>query len=70
MAQKSGKVKVQFKAPSTPGKYKIYLGVQSQEFLGVDQEFELPVTVLDVEAVKRAQKEEEDKEGDEAKKDK
>ena len=58
MAQKSGKVKVQFKAPSVPGKYKIYLAVKSQEFLGTDQEFELPVTVVDVEKVKRIAKEE------------
>lgn len=45
MAQKSGKVKIQFKAPPAPGRYTIYLAVKSQEFLGTDQEFEL---ILDV----------------------
>jgi hypothetical protein len=47
MAQKSGKVKIQFKAPPVPGRYTIYLAVKSQEFLGTDQEFELTLDVVD-----------------------
>jgi hypothetical protein len=72
MAQKSGNIKVQFKAPSVPGKYNIYFSLLSQEFLGADQEFELPIEVLDSEEVKRKQAEEEEGEdaADETKKDK
>ena len=56
MAQKSGKVKVQLKAPSEPGKYMVYLAVKSQEFLGTDQEFALPIDVVDVATVTRVSK--------------
>lgn len=71
MAQKSGKVKVQFKAPSEPGKYIVYLGVRSQEFLGTDQEFELPIDVVDVATVTRVPKvsDEDGTADDESKKD-
>jgi hypothetical protein len=47
MAQKSGKVKIQFKAPPVAGRYTIYLAVKSQEFLGADQGFELTLDVVD-----------------------
>lgn len=53
MAQQSGKVKVQFKAPSAPGTYQIFLAVKSQEFLGADQNFELTLEVKDVKDVSR-----------------
>ena len=54
MAQKSGKIRVQFKAPSVPGQYTVCLAVKSQEFLGTDQEIELPMTVVDATAIQRA----------------
>jgi hypothetical protein len=38
IAQKSGKIKLNFKAPSAPGKYRFYIAIKSQEFLGTDQE--------------------------------
>ena len=70
MAQKTGVVKVQFKAPSVPGKYKFFVDVKSQEFLGADQSFELTADVLDAEEVKRkaAEKEEEEEEEEEGEK--
>ena len=63
--------KVQFKAPSEPGKYIVYLGVRSQEFLGTDQEFELPIDVVDVATVTRVPKvsDEDGTADDESKKD-
>lgn len=71
MAQKSGKVKVQFKVPSAPGRYVVCLAVKSQEFLGSDQEFELPIDVVDVATVTRVPKasDEDDAVDDESKKD-
>eukprot|EP00586_Coscinodiscus_wailesii_P011545 CAMPEP_0172507908 /NCGR_PEP_ID=MMETSP1066-20121228/207482_1 /TAXON_ID=671091 /ORGANISM="Coscinodiscus wailesii, Strain CCMP2513" /LENGTH=670 /DNA_ID=CAMNT_0013285633 /DNA_START=110 /DNA_END=2122 /DNA_ORIENTATION=+ len=69
VAQKRGWMKIPFKVPNEPGKYKFYADVMSQEFLGCNQSFELEIDVLDVDAVKRKQKEEEDVE-DENKKDK
>jgi hypothetical protein len=56
MAQASGSVKVQFPAPAAPGRYKLHLAIKSQEFLGTDQDFELPFEVLDANAVQRAPK--------------
>lgn len=53
MAQKSGKIKVQFKAPSVPGKYEMYIAVKSQEFLGTDQDLKLTVDIVDSEGLKR-----------------
>jgi len=71
MAQKSGKVKVQFKAPSVPGKYKIFMAIKSQEFLGTDQDFQLSADVLDSALVERKDEEEVDPEKeDETKKEK
>ena len=72
MAQKSGKVKVQLKAPSEPGKYMVYMAVKSQEFLGTDQEFEMPIDVVDVATVTRVPKvsDEDTDVDDESKKDK
>lgn len=67
VAQQSGKVKVRFIAPSVPGKYKFYVSIKSQEFLGCDQELEFDVDVVDKATVVR--KEKEAKEGEEAKDD-
>lgn len=60
IAQKSGKVKLQFKAPSVPGKYKFNITVMSQEFLGADDEFSLEATIVDVDSLERDVKEEAD----------
>ena len=76
MAQKTGRIKVQFKAPATPGKYRFFVDIKSQEFLGADQSFELDAVILDSEEVKRKAAEEEEeeeeagKQDDEGKKDK
>ena len=53
IAQKSGKVKLQFKAPSVAGKYKFNVTVMSQEFLGADDEFSLEATVVDIDSLER-----------------
>jgi len=68
--QKSGKVKIQFKAPSVAGKYKFTVGVKSQEFLGADQEFDLTREVVDVTTVSREEKKETEPSDEEPKKDK
>ena len=47
VAQKSGKVKIQFKAPSVPGKYKFNVAVKSQDFLGADQVFSVEADIVD-----------------------
>ena len=60
IAQKSGKVKLQFKAPSVPGKYKFNVTVMSQEFLGADDEFSLEATVVDIDSIERDAKEKAD----------
>jgi len=62
-AQKQGKVKIQFKAPSTPGKYQFFVSVKSQEFLGADNDFVIEKEVIDGEEL--ARKQEEKKEGEE-----
>uniref|UniRef100_A0A7S2U649 SEC63 domain-containing protein n=1 Tax=Attheya septentrionalis TaxID=420275 RepID=A0A7S2U649_9STRA len=46
IAQKSGKIKLNFKAPSAPGKYRFYIAIKSQEFLGTDQEVTIDRSVL------------------------
>lgn len=56
IAQKSGKVKLQFKAPSVPGKYRFVVSVMSQEFLGADDEFSLDAEVVDVDSLEREAK--------------
>jgi len=66
-AQKSGKIKLNFKAPAIPGKYRFHIAVKSQEFLGADQELTCEHTIIDVANVTRP---EEDEEEDETKKDK
>ena len=66
VAQKSGKVKIQFKAPPVPGKYKFTVAVKSQDFLGADQEFSVEADIVDVATVER--KPEEESKHDEAKK--
>ncbi|CAB9514027.1 Translocation protein SEC63 homolog [Seminavis robusta] len=53
IAQKSGRVKLQFKAPSVAGKYKFVVTVMSQEFLGADDEFSLEAQVVDIETLDR-----------------
>lgn len=53
IAQKSGKVKLQFKAPSVAGKYRFIVSVMSQEFLGADDEFSLEADVVDVDKLER-----------------
>mmetsp|Transcript_25343 Transcript_25343/g.35715 ORF Transcript_25343/g.35715 Transcript_25343/m.35715 type:complete len:504 (-) Transcript_25343:47-1558(-) len=53
VAQKTGKVKVQFQAPSVPGKYRFSVAIKSQEFLGADQEFSVEADVVDKATVKR-----------------
>jgi hypothetical protein len=58
VAQKVGKVKLQFKAPSVPGKYKFTVFVKSQDFLGADQEFSIEADLVDVATVERKPKEE------------
>jgi len=72
VAQKSGKVKIQFKAPPEPGKYKFTINVKSQDFLGADQEFSVEADIVDSETLDRKPKEEDtkEKEEDEGKKDK
>ena len=54
--QKSGKIRVQFQAPNTPGKYKFIVGVESQDFLGTYQEVSIVADVKDATKVKRTPK--------------
>ena len=63
VAQKSGKVKIQFKAPPVPGKYKFTVAVKSQDFLGADQEFSVEADIVDVATVERKPEEEPKDEG-------
>lgn len=70
MQQQVGKVKVRFMVPKVPGKYKFYIDVKSQEYLGCDQTFVLEKDILDKDVVVRAEKKIEEgdkKEGVEAK---
>lgn len=62
VAQKRGKVKVQFRAPAAPGKYQFFVAVKSQEFLGADQEFVIEKEVVDGEELARKENEEEEDE--------
>lgn len=68
VAQKSGKVKIQFKAPSVPGKYKFIVAVKSQDFLGADQEFSVEADLVDVATLDRKPKEESNQGDNEGKK--
>jgi len=67
VAQKSGKVKIQFLSPASPGTYKFTIVVKSQDFLGADQEFSVQGEVLDPANVQRTPKEEESKKSGEDK---
>jgi len=58
MKQNVGKVKVRFMVPNKPGKYKFYIDIKSQEYLGCDQTFTLEKDVLDKDTVVRAEKKE------------
>ena len=64
-AQKQGKVKIQFKAPSTPGKYQFFVSVKSQEFLGADNDFVIEKEVIDGEELARKQEEKKEEEEEE-----
>lgn len=76
IAQQKGKIKIQFKAPAVPGKYRYYVGIKSQDFFGADQEVELDVTVVEAATVTRSKPKEADNDeskiadNDEPKKDK
>lgn len=75
VAQKSGKVKIRFDAPSVPGKYKFSVAVKSQDFLGADQVFSLEADIVDKSTLSRDSDAETDDETkgdgeDEGKKDK
>eukprot|EP00536_Pseudo-nitzschia_multiseries_P013975 jgi/Psemu1/327387/estExt_fgenesh1_pg.C_6390002 len=71
VAQKSGKVKIQFTAPSVPGKYRFNVSIKSQDFLGADQDFSVEGEILDASTVTRETLNKEAKdEDDEGKKDK
>lgn len=56
VAQVMGKIRIPFLAPSVPGKYKMTTSVQSQEFLGADQEFSFDVRVWDASTVEATSK--------------
>lgn len=56
VAQKSGKVKIQFKSPPVPGKYKFTVAIKSQDFLGADQAFSVEADLVDVNSVVRTPK--------------
>lgn len=62
IAQQRGKAKIQFKAPAEAGKYRYYVGIQSQDFFGADQELEFDVDVLDATTVHRQPKKDSTKE--------
>lgn len=48
VAQKSGKVKINFKSPTVPGKYKFIVNVKSQDFIGADQDFSVDAGIVDI----------------------
>ncbi len=57
VAQKSGKVKIQFGAPPVAGRYRFLVAVKSQDFLGADQEFTVEAEIVDASTVVRKPKE-------------
>jgi hypothetical protein len=59
VAQKSGKIKLKFTAPAVAGKYRFYISIQSQEFLGADLELTCEREIVDESAVSRPEEEEE-----------
>jgi len=62
ITQKTGKVKIQFLAPTVAGKYKFSVSVNSQEFLGADKEISVEGTIVDSSQVVRKPKEDGEKE--------
>jgi hypothetical protein len=70
VAQKAGKVKIKFNAPSVPGKYRFNVAVKSQDFLGADQTFSVEAEILGKENIIRGSPEEDTKKEDESKGDK
>jgi hypothetical protein len=62
ISQTTGKVNVTFRAPSVPGKYKFFIDVKSQEFLGCDQVFTLEKEIIDKALLERKEADEEDDE--------
>lgn len=56
IAQKAGKAKLHFKAPSVPGKYRFFVTILSQEFLGCDQEVTVDAEIVDIESLPREAK--------------
>jgi hypothetical protein len=56
VAQKTGKASIQVKAPTVAGKYRFFVGIKSQDFLGADQEVPIDVTVVDRSTVTRTEK--------------
>eukprot|EP00980_Cylindrotheca_fusiformis_P000102 scaffold19_cov114-Cylindrotheca_fusiformis.AAC.49 len=69
ITQKTGKVKLQFLAPTLPGNYRFTVSVNSQDFLGADKEFSVEGTIVDESTIVRKPKEN-DAESVEDKKDK
>lgn len=57
MRKKEVVVNTRFKAPKSPGKYKIEITAVSQEYLGTACETSLEVNVLDIESIQREEKE-------------
>jgi hypothetical protein len=53
VAQQRGKFQVKFTAPLEAGKYRFFLTIKSQDFLGADQEIELTETVVAASSVGR-----------------
>lgn len=58
ITQKSGRVKIQLRAPVVPGKYIFTVSLNSQDFLGADKEIKIEATVVDGATVARKPKEE------------
>jgi hypothetical protein len=53
VAQKAGKVKIHFRCPTVPGKYKFTVNVKSQEYLGADQDFSVEANIVDIKTLER-----------------
>lgn len=71
VAQKSGKIKLKFKAPTVPGKYRFYITIMSQDFLGSDMELTCDRDIVDEASVTvREDKNQDELEEDESKKEK
>jgi hypothetical protein len=53
VAQKMGKMKIVFKAPSVPGKYRYTITLKSAEFLNADTQFTIDIQVVDSKTANR-----------------